>query len=510
MGIFISKEESLWHWMLFFIPARGVLGVFILFFTQFTSIFSEGDRDTDASSSSAQHNSGEFVDLNSALQNEIVAYATVGIKESALLTHKQSFVDSEHDDFSPLDYLAPTQNDFWIKIPPELVQLNSLKECAKAVDNDFKDIIKGYADTRSVAKLKHLLYQTPDNVQVDAKLFRESESRSTRSSRGSSLAPPSSTPSPGLTLLQLPKHANKERFSTTAPRPAGVDSNMSCWTAQTHRLQRFFTKCKAFLKRNSIILNSTPSSVRFTEYLPSIFYEVRMLYGMEGIYPESFEKPIKLHLAEGGASNALFFFSECRKFIAKSCTAQEMMTVRTHAGQLRDHFRENRSSLITRIFGAYKLQVYSTDLYFIVTNNVLQAVENESITEKFDLKGSSVSRHMKLPRDGETVRCRLCGSAFVYNSQNHIRSERESGNSVMSMPFHVNGSSSDVGNDVEGNRIAILTSVDGAGSVGSGWSTSASPTALERTMSRRVSRRFSSNHAAKKPLEQCVSDFSSM
>ena len=144
-----------------------------------------------------------------------------------------------------------------------------------------------------------------------------------------------------------------------------------------------------------------------------------------GIYAESFEKPIKLHLAEGGASNALFFFSECRKFIAKSCTAEEMTNVRTHASSLRDHFQTNRNSLITRIFGAYKLQVYSSDLYFIVTNNVLLTDSTEMITEKFDLKGSSVHRHMKLPRNGETVRCRLCGSAFVYNSKSHFRRDRD-------------------------------------------------------------------------------------
>jgi hypothetical protein len=209
-----------------------------------------------------------------------------------------------------------------------------------------------------------------------------------------------------------------------------------------------------------------------------------MMYGIEGVYTESFEKPIKLHLTEGGASNALFFFSECRKFIAKSCTAQEMTNIRKHAGDLRNHFSSNRNSLLTRIFGAYKLQVYSSDLYFIVTNNVLLTDDTEMITEKFDLKGSSVHRHMKLPRDGETTRCRVCGSAFVYNSKNHARRDRdmlmmnEEDSFSATADEHSNGSSpkSDHVSDRSGDDLDE-----------EGAPEAVSP--LKRTLSRRMSRR---------------------
>jgi hypothetical protein len=63
-----------------------------------------------------------------------------------------------------------------------------------------------------------------------------------------------------------------------------------------------------------------------------------------------------------------------------------------------------------------------------VTNNVLLTNEDEVITEKYDLKGSSVHRHMKMPRDGESVRCQLCGNAFIYNSKSHLRRDNNRDN----------------------------------------------------------------------------------
>jgi len=512
IGVFIVKRESFWNWMLFFIPARGILGVFILFCTQFTNIFQDRTADSKGGNpSSATFVAAESEDLNSALQNEIVAYATVGIKESALLTHKQSFDDTENEDDRPS---CPSQNDFWIKIPDDLVQLEKFRGIANVVDVEFQDILKVYAEARSVEKLKDLLYRTPDNVQIDE---RESSSSTVSSrslskpnGRSESTAAAGAATGAGLTLQQLLKDDDEPRLSTTDPLAAESDRHESMLSGYGHRLKLLFSKIKASLKRNSIILSSTPSSVHFTEYSPSIFYEVRMLYGVEGIYPQSFEKPIKLHLAEGGASNALFFFSECRKFMAKSCTAEEMITVRTHAGELRDHFRQNRNSLISKIFGAYKLQVYSTDLYFIVTNNVLLADENESITEKYDLKGSSVHRYMKLPRDGEIARCRLCGNAFTYNSKNHFRSEREhsvnppTNSSLIFNESVVNEESPEDDRPINDPRTVSSSAVSTASPL---------PSAHEKRMSRRMSRRLSSSTDGPKrkvQIQQTVSDFSTV
>jgi hypothetical protein len=63
----------------------------------------------------------------------------------------------------------------------------------------------------------------------------------------------------------------------------------------------------------------------------------------------SFEKRIQNRVTEGGASNALFFYSQCNRFIAKSCTAQEMMQVRENATALRNYFVENKQTYITKV-----------------------------------------------------------------------------------------------------------------------------------------------------------------
>jgi hypothetical protein len=91
---------------------------------------------------------------------------------------------------------------------------------------------------------------------------------------------------------------------------------------------------------------------------------------------------------------------------------------------------------LQKIFGAYKLKMYAcgkfysekmemftllTDLYFIVTNNVKYTIPGENITDVYDLKGSSINRYMKLPKDGDKPVCKHCGNKFIFNSKTHIR-----------------------------------------------------------------------------------------
>ena len=408
LSLFLSERKSTWRWFLFFVPARGILGIFVLFFTQ-SKLFSLDDTELQSSQNKASDEE-EYIDLNSALKNEIVSYATGGIKQSALKTKALLALNVGNSNASPV---VESQHKFWIRIPERLIQLEEMKGIVAVVDAEFRHYINELAESRSVANLKALLDVQPDTGTPSFSTTSEDDLN----------RPISRTPSAneaGLTFNLLDNDV-RERHSTTSV----TGSPYATGNLLTSHLCFWFSRCYAFLKSNSILLNSQPSVAHFTEYSPSVFHQIRLLSGVDGeMYARSFEKPIKLHNNEGGASNALFFFSECRKYIAKSCTAEEMTNIRLHAEDLLNHFEDNRSSLITRIFGAYKLQAYSTDLYFIVTNNVLLTRPSESIQEKFDLKGSSVHRHMKLPKEGETVRCGLCGKAFVY-SKNKFRRFRE-------------------------------------------------------------------------------------
>ena len=69
--------------------------------------------------------------------------------------------------------------------------------------------------------------------------------------------------------------------------------------------------------------------------------------------------------------------------------------------------------------------MYACDLYFIVTNNILKTQNNEVISEKYDLKGSSVYRNMKPPRSGQRLRCKGCGQWFIYSSRSHLRTRNK-------------------------------------------------------------------------------------
>lgn len=102
-----------------------------------------------------------------------------------------------------------------------------------------------------------------------------------------------------------------------------------------------------------------------------------------------------------------------------------MLHIRKVAPLLLNYFTSQPNTLITKIFGAYKLKMYACDLYFIVTNNVKYTWPGETISDVYDLKGSSINRFMKLPKDGDKPVCKYCGNKFVYNSKSHIRKKKE-------------------------------------------------------------------------------------
>lgn len=60
-------------------------------------------------------------------------------------------------------------------------------------------------------------------------------------------------------------------------------------------------------------------------------------------------KTIKERLTEGGASGAFFFFTKDEKFIAKSCTLDEIAHIRRSSLMLAKYFHENPESFITKV-----------------------------------------------------------------------------------------------------------------------------------------------------------------
>ena len=179
------------------------------------------------------------------------------------------------------------------------------------------------------------------------------------------------------------------------------------------------------IKRERLLFPSSlwqSSSMRyqiiFKDYEPFYFREIRTSFGIsDSEYIDEFMTAVKARLVEGGASGAFFFFSKNEKFIAKSCTATEVANIRKSAPLYYDYMKENRNSCICRIYGVYMLQIYGTPLSFYVMNNLFLNSRNESINEKYDIKGSHVNRNASIPKDGQRVLCKHCNQKYIYISR---------------------------------------------------------------------------------------------
>lgn len=158
--------------------------------------------------------------------------------------------------------------------------------------------------------------------------------------------------------------------------------------------------------------------VEFKELQPYYFQQVRKAFGVtKDMYSAEFSKSIKQRMTEGGASGAFFFFSLTDKFVAKSCTDDEMDVLVQNAAGYASYMTSNPNTFICKIFGAYELRIYNEVLYFFVMNNLFLNSEGLTMNEKYDLKGSWVARNSAPPRDGQVFSCTYCERKFVYRKK---------------------------------------------------------------------------------------------
>eukprot|EP01036_Dinobryon_divergens_P024942 gene24943-33437_t len=158
--------------------------------------------------------------------------------------------------------------------------------------------------------------------------------------------------------------------------------------------------------------------VEFTEFAPYYFRQIRYASDItDETYIHYFSKTMKERLSEGGASGALFFFSRDELFIAKSCKYEELVTITSNAKKYCEYLCANKNSYISKVLGAYRLQIYGNDLCFFVMSNIYKNPENLSMHEKYDIKGSWLNRNSKPPRDGQSVTCMHCEQRFTYEKQ---------------------------------------------------------------------------------------------
>jgi hypothetical protein len=98
-----------------------------------------------------------------------------------------------------------------------------------------------------------------------------------------------------------------------------------------------------------------------------------------------------------GASGSFFFFSHDRRFIIKTMTEVEKKLYLKRLPDYELHLTENPDSVISRIYGAYTIRMQGiATVHLMLMANTLRFRNADKIERIFDLKGSTVSREVKI------------------------------------------------------------------------------------------------------------------
>lgn len=148
---------------------------------------------------------------------------------------------------------------------------------------------------------------------------------------------------------------------------------------------------QAAVKTKEVLRVSKESNdFTFKDYLPKFFAEVREICGIDpNEYAEAFKKTTKEKFSEG-RSGAFLYFSYNQKYIVKTTTKGENEALLRIMQDYVGYLVANPHSLIVRFLGAHSITMYNRRLYFVVMLNVFSKA---NLSERYDLKGSWVSRH---------------------------------------------------------------------------------------------------------------------
>ena len=114
----------------------------------------------------------------------------------------------------------------------------------------------------------------------------------------------------------------------------------------------------------------------------------------------AFNREQALKAGEGtGKSGSFFFFSHDRKFIIKTMTDEELKFFLKILPDYELHLKENPDSIISRMYGVYTIRMEKiATVNLMLMANTLRFKNANNIERVFDLKGSTVSREVKMTR----------------------------------------------------------------------------------------------------------------
>ncbi|KAI9140672.1 hypothetical protein BKA69DRAFT_1078142 [Paraphysoderma sedebokerense] len=128
---------------------------------------------------------------------------------------------------------------------------------------------------------------------------------------------------------------------------------------------------------------------------PLVFRDLRQSYGMtvEDFVRSLTSRFVLNKIQSPGRSGSLLYFSQDYRFVFKTLRTLEYNYFKSILPSYYEHMKQHPNTLITRIFGLYKVKVPgSQTVPFIVMPNVFSP--NVNIHEIFDLKGAFVNRHV--------------------------------------------------------------------------------------------------------------------
>ena len=145
------------------------------------------------------------------------------------------------------------------------------------------------------------------------------------------------------------------------------------------------------------------TSFSFIDLEPSVFSLLRSCYGIATLdYRASFrirnaadiESSGMLEKFTEGKSGSFFYFTRDFKYIIKTVTDEEEKFLQRIAYRYYDHMKNNPNSLIVRFLGLHKVRLAKEQRFItvVVMENIFYNTEKFKMHERYDLKGSRVSR----------------------------------------------------------------------------------------------------------------------
>jgi len=154
----------------------------------------------------------------------------------------------------------------------------------------------------------------------------------------------------------------------------------------------------------------------FKDHAPLVFHKLRGVWGIDhraymfSLGPEKILGNLLLgnlsalcEVVSTGRSGSLFFKSNEGKFLLKTISPQEEWLAKSFLQEYYQHIVKYPNSLLTRFLGMHTL-VKGTGTRFQETRFMIMANIFDTpfqIHEQYDLKGSTIGRHVELPTSGE-------------------------------------------------------------------------------------------------------------